>query len=536
MEIHSDEVEKALDDLGQRDIIGRIWRKDHTVWKPQPEEITDRLGWLSVAEIMSGQVPALSDFAGEVNSSGFRHVVLLGMGGSSLGAEVLRQTFGSADGYPELIVLDSTLPATVQSVADTIDPSRTLFLVSSKSGTTTEPLVLFSYFYELVKASSGSDAGGNFVAITDPGTYLTRLSEEKGFRRAFLNPTDIGGRYSVLSYFGLVPAALIGIDLTILLDRTKHMKETCAPNVPVRDNPGASLGAYMGVLAGKGRDKLTLVTSPAIGSFGLWAEQLLAESTGKEAKGIIPVAGEPLVDSAHYGDDRLFICLRMEGDDNTGMDRWIEETQASGQPVVVLELRDRYDLGAEFYRWEFATAVAGAIMGIHPFNQPNVQQAKDATEEILGEYVSSGRSPQIETGGSLRDLLSKAEKGGYFAIMAYMQQTAGIEQALIQLRRKALERYGITTTSGYGPRFLHSTGQLHKGGPGSGLFLQITTAHRRDLSIPDQPYTFGVVADAQALGDLRALRTLGRDVVTVHLEGDDEAGLQRLVKELEEGS
>lgn len=529
------DVEATLADLGRRDVVARIWRKDHTVWESEPTEITNRLGWLTVSDLMSAQGAVLRSFAQEVREAGFNHVVLLGMGGSSLGPEVLRQTFGTTSGYPELIVLDSTVPAWIQSVKEAIDPAHTLFLISSKSGSTTEPLSLFQYFKDLVETSLGKENDGqNFVAVTDAGTPLAKLAEDEKFRRIFLNPSDIGGRYSVLSYFGLVPAVLTGVDIITLLDRSDCMREACASCVPAHDNPGVWLGTYMGTLALKGRDKLTLITSPAISSFGLWVEQLIAESTGKEGKGIIPIVGEPLIEPARYGDDRLFVCLRLGGDDNSAVDKAIERIRSSAQPVLVLEMRDRYDLGAEFYRWEFATAIAGAILGIHPFNQPNVQQAKDATERVLQEYTTSGRLPEVETADSLVNLLTEARKGRYLAIMAYVHQTPGVDKALAELRRKVVYRYGITTTLGYGPRFLHSTGQLHKGGPATGLFLQITADHEKDLPIPGKPYTFGVMADAQALGDLQALQLLGWPVIRVHLGRGDEADILKLVSELKQ--
>ena len=527
------DVEASLADLSRRDVVGRMWRKDHTVWKPEPSEITNRLGWLTITDLMSEQVPALESFAREVREASFRHVVLLGMGGSSLGPEVLRQTFGSATGYPKLIVLDSTVPAWVQAVTEAIDPAHTLFLVSSKSGTTTEPLALFQYFRGLVNSAIGKEkAGQNFVAITDPGTPLARLATEGGFHRIFLNPPDIGGRYSVLSYFGLVPAALIGVDITALLDRAKDMREGCTSGVPIHENRGAWLGACTGTLALHGRDKLTLITSPAISSFGLWVEQLIAESTGKEGKGIIPVVGEPLVEPAYYGDDRLFICLRLEGDDNSATDTAIERIQSSGQPVLTLEMRDRYDLGAEFFRWEFATAVAGAILGIHPFNQPNVQETKEATERVLQEYTATGRRPQVEAADSVADLMVEAGKGKYLAIMAYVRQTPEVDKVLTDFRRKVVERHRIATTLGYGPRFLHSTGQLHKGGPDTGLFLQITAEHEKELPIPGKPYTFGVVADAQALGDLQALKSLGRRVTRIHFSRGNTTAISRPANKL----
>ena len=356
--------------------------------------------------------------------------------------------------------------------------------------------------------------------------------KETGFRRSFLNPSDIGGRYSVLSYFGLVPAALMGIDIRLLLDRADSMREGCVSGVPTQENPGAWLGATIGALARQGRDKLTLVTSPSIGSFGLWLEQLIAESLGKEGKGIIPVDGEPLVDTANYGDDWLFVCLRLKGDDNSAIDMTMERIKASGQPVVDLELQDRYDLGAEFFRWEFATAVAGAILGINPFDQTDVQAAKNATKRVLQEYQISGRLPEVEATSGLNDLLAEARQGNYLAIMTYLCQTREVDEALADLRRKVIKKYHIVTTAGYGPRLLHSTGQLHKGGPDTGLFLQVTVDHKEDLSIPGEPYTFGVLADAQALGDLQTLQSLGRHVIRIHLGSGDAIALRELANEL----
>ncbi|MFC2047895.1 glucose-6-phosphate isomerase [Chloroflexota bacterium] len=527
------DVEATVAELKQHDVVGRIWRKDHTVWKPDSTEITNRLGWLAVVDLMREQVSALEAFANEVREAGFHHVVLLGMGGSSLGPEVLRQTFGSTKSHPELIVLDSTIPAFVETVTETIDPIRTLFLVSSKSGTTIEPLSLLYHFRSLVASTKGKDKiEQSFVTITDPGTPLAKQAEEEGFRHIFLNPYDIGGRYSVLSYFGLVPAALIGIDIKALLERADCMREKCASSESVRENPGAWLGAVIGTLALQGRDKLTLVTSPAISSFGLWAEQLVAESTGKEGKGVIPVVGEPLLEPVSYGNDRLFIYLRLQSDGNSAIDMAVERIKSSGQPVVVLEMQDRYDLGAEFFRWEFATAIAGAILGIHPFDQPNVQAAKQATEHLLQEFLNSGHLPKVETTHSLANLLALAGNSMYLAIMAYIHQTAEVDKILAELRQKVLERYHIATTMGYGPRYLHSTGQLHKAGPETGLFLQVTTTHKKDLPIPGKPYTFGVLADAQSSGDLQALRLSGRCIAKIHLDLGDVSAISKLVSEL----
>ena len=535
-------VEAAVADIQAREVVERIWRKDHILWKQNPTEITDRLGWLTISDVMCDQVPVLEAFAKEVKDAGFRYVVLLGMGGSSLGPEMVRQAlrtgprgeaFGNTSGYPELIVLDSTVPAWVQAVADAIDPARTLFLVSSKSGGTIESLSLYKHFRALVERARGeAKAGESFVAITDRGTSLERLAREQEFRRVFLNPADIGGRYSVLSYFGLVPAALMGVDITALLDRADCMREGCASCVAAQDNPGAWLGAVMGVLALEGHDKLILVTSPSVGSFGLWVEQLIAESTGKEGNGIIPVAGEPLVAPDYYGDDRLFVYLRLEGDDNAATDAAMERIESSGRPVVRLEMRDRYDLGAEFFRWEFATAVAGAILGVNPFDQPNVQAAKDLTDSVLKGYQASGRLPQMEARNSLKGMLVEARPGDYLAIMAYLRQTPDMDEALAHLRQGVMARYRIATTLGFGPRFLHSTGQLHKGGPAKGLYLQITAGHDKDMDIPGEPYTFGVLADAQALGDLQALQGLGWPAVRIHLGPDGEAEIRELAKDL----
>jgi transaldolase/glucose-6-phosphate isomerase len=527
------DVEASLAEYQRGGVMGRIWRGDHAVWKPDPAEIANRLGWLTVTDAMGEQAPALNAFAREVRDAGFGYVVLLGMGGSSLGPEVMRQAFGSAPGYPGLIVLDSTVPGWVRQVTEAVDPARTLFLVSSKSGSTTEPNTFYAHFRSLLeKAARPEQAGRSFVAVTDQGTPLEKLAREKGFRRVFLNPPDIGGRYSVLSYFGLVPAALSGIDIGTLLGRADGMREGCASCVPARDNPGAWLGTAMGTLARQGRDKLTLVTSPGISGFGLWVEQLIAESTGKEGTGIVPIAGEPLSAPGNYGKDRFFVYLRLEGDDNSGADAAIDAIEASGQPVVRLDLRDRYELGAELFRWEFATVVAGAILGINPFDQPNVQAAKEMTESVLRQYTASGRLPSSEAPASFKDLVAGAGPGDYLAIMAYLRQTPEADSALDGLRRKVMERYGIATTFGYGPRFLHSTGQLHKGGPNSGLFLQLTADHQGDVPIPGERYTFGILADAQAVGDLEALQAAGRRVARVHLGSCVEAGILGLADEL----
>jgi glucose-6-phosphate isomerase/transaldolase/glucose-6-phosphate isomerase len=534
--LHNSEIASALAYLEQSQVVTRIWSGDHTVWKPDPTEIADRLGWLTVTDLMRQQASDLASFAAEVRDVGFKHFVLLGMGGSSLGPEVLRQTFGSAPGYPELIVLDSTVPGWVQSVTDAIDPAQTIFLVSSKSGSTTEPNMFYAYFRDLVEQAVGLDAAGqHFIAVTDPESSLARLGSEQGFRRVFLNPTDLGGRYSVLSFFGLVPAAIIGLDVLKLLDRADGMRNQTKPEIPASENLGVLLAAVMGVFSQRGRDKLTVVTSPAISSFGLWVEQLIAESTGKDGIGLVPVAGEPQTSPKYYGEDRMFVYLRLDGDDNGSTDDAVQAVESSGQPVVRLGLADVYHIGAEFFHWEMATAIAGSIICINPFDQPNVQAAKDMTESVLAQYKTSGKLPDMEEADSIGQLLAMAGPGYYLAIMAYVTQSPEVEQALDDLRRRVTEKYGIATTMGYGPRFLHSTGQLHKGGPASGLFLQITAEHSQTLPIAGTPYSFGVLSNAQALGDLQALRASKRRAARVDSGPDPALAIINMTEAIKKG-
>ena len=534
-------VAAALADLDERNAVARIWQGDHRVWRDDPTEIDDRLGWLTVSDGMRRELPRLRAFGDEIRQAGYRHVVLLGMGGSSLGPEVLRRTLGSAPGYPQLLVLDSTLPAWIEAVNGAIDPAKTLFLVSSKSGSTIEPNTLYAYFRQRVADAVGDAAAGqNFAAVTDAGTVLEGLAGAGGFRQTFLNPPDIGGRYSALSFFGLVPAALLGLDLELLLNRADAMRERCA--IPTAgDNPGARLGTVMSILAQQGRDKLTLTTSPSLSGFGLWVEQLLAESLGKEGRGIIPVAGEPALSGGSYGADRFFLYLRMAEDDNDAADAFSDQV-AAAHPVIRLDLPDRYDLGAEFYRWEFATALAGSLLNVHPFDQPDVQRAKDMTDRVLEQYSQhSGGGSAPEDGDdaesaepleTLPALLARAGPGDYLAILAYLPDTPAVAAALDSLRRKVGEQYGIATTAGFGPRYLHSTGQLHKGGPNSGLFLQLTAAHPADLAIPGRPWSFGALAEAQAAGDRQALLSLGRRTARRRLGADPAAALQGLVEGL----
>ncbi len=527
---------ETLDVLERNDFSRRLWAKDAGLWKAEPERqalIANRLGWLTIAEAMSERSGELATFAEEIKQAGFKHVVLLGMGGSSLSPQVYREVFGVAPDWPDLIVLDSTDPATIRSVGRKIDPARTLFLVSSKSGTTTETLSLLKFFAEKVRAFKGDRAGENFVAITDPGTRLETLAREAGFRRVFPGPVDVGGRFSALTYFGLVPAALIGVDVEALLQSAIKMARACGPEVKAADNPGLLLGAALGELWKAGRDKLTFVISPSLASFGYWVEQLVAESTGKEGKGILPVEGEPLAPVKVYGDDRVFVHLRLEGEQ--AQDRRIAALEAAGYPVIHVKVRQKVDLGQEFFRWGFATAVAGALLGIDPFDQPNVAESKDNTKRLLARFAAKGKLPErgalVKRGewvDALAGLFKRVRPGHYISIQAYIEKSPGAQRALRAVRRELRDALGVAVTVGYGPRFLHSTGQLHKGGANNGVFLQITADAARDLAIPGEPHTFGTLIRAQAVGDLHALKSRKRRAVRIHLGGDVRSGLRQL--------
>src|SRR5262245_7013697 len=499
-------VSERLERMDRDRVVERIWRKDHTVWKDDPTEITNRLGWLSVTDLMHERIGELETFAQRAAADGFETAVLLGMGGSSLAPDVFMRTFGQADGALELIVLDTTHPATIQRIAGELDLGSTLFIVASKSGGTTETLSHFATFWD------ATPNGRQFVAITDPGTPLETLARDHGFRHVFLNPDDIGGRYSALSYFGLVPASLIGAPLHEVLDRAEEMEVATARMVPAGQSPGATLGALMGEAAGAGRDKLTLALPEEIVSFGNWVEQLIAESTGKEDRGIVPIVGEPLAAPDVYGQDRVFVGI--------GEHDALDALENAGHPVTRLAFDGPEQIGGEFFRWEMATAIAGSILGINAFDQPNVQEAKDATKGIL---VAGG----VEDPGfvDLGALLKEVGDGDYVAVLAYLDRTPETEDAIERLRLAIRDRYRVATTSGFGPRFLHSTGQLHKGGPNSGVFIQVVDRARGvDVPIPGQAYTFGTLIDAQALGDLRSLRRRGRRVARVTFDQLMEVG------------
>ncbi|MDH5641120.1 MAG: glucose-6-phosphate isomerase [Nitrospira sp.] len=501
-------------------VIERVWAKDHRLWKPDPKEISNRLGWLTLPAQMREHLTDLRRLVDVAKDMRIKDVVLLGMGGSSLGPEVLRTSFAPQKHGPRLWVLDSTVPGWVREVTRSITPSRTLFLVASKSGGTIEVMSLFAHFWKLVSKSKDARGGDHFVAITDPETSLVQLARDHGFRQTFTNPPDIGGRYSVLSLFGLVPAALLGLDIPRLLDRAANMAHRCTTQTPIESNPGAYLGAAMGHLAKTGRDKVTIVASPALATFGLWVEQLLAESTGKQGTGLIPVAQEPVLAPSAYGNDRLFVCLRLRGDKNDALDRRIQKLGKAQHPVIQFDLRDRYDLGAEFFRWEFATAVAGHILGIHPFDQPNVQESKDNTNRVLADFQSTGHLPDQSHSSPKQaalDLSGLLQPGAYVSILAYTTPTSPFETAVKQLRQVLMSQHHVTTTFGYGPRYLHSTGQLHKGGPNTGVFLELVDRMTPDLPIPGKPFSFGTLAKSQAAGDIQSLRAHNRHAILVHM-------------------
>ena len=549
---YSDAVSAAIKEADKGDTMRRIWRKEAALWKEDEAHqkiIKNALGWLTVPDMMIGVEDDLVAFADRIrNVREFKHVMVCGMGGSSLCPEVLRQTFGKQEGYPELLVLDSTDPDAFADIAEQIDITHCLFIISSKSGTTTEPLVFYKYWYDQV-GKRKENPGECFVAVTDPGTLMEKMATDDQFKRIFLNPADIGGRYSALSYFGMVPAALMGLDVKKLLDRAERIVHSCASVVPAADNPGARLGAIMGECAKAGRDKLTIVCDPKISSFGLWVEQLLAESTGKEGKGIIPIAGETLGSPAVYGDDRLFVSIAVEKLDSE-TDAKLKALEADGHPVVYRTLTDLYDLGEEFFLWEIATAFAGWRLGINPFDQPNVQESKDATKELLEAFTNDGKLPEqnklVEENGlavyaeATRSLpsdsvasvikahLESVKPGDYIALLDYIEETPEHEETIQAIRHHLRDATRCATTTGYGPRFLHSTGQLHKGGPDSGVFIQVTAGDTVDLPIPEQPYTFSTLKQAQALGDFRSLASRGRRAIRVDLGTDVAGGLKRL--------
>jgi transaldolase/glucose-6-phosphate isomerase len=548
-------VNEALEDWRRHGKIRRLWAGDAALRTSKDE--ADWLGWLTIVGEERARLDQLRAFAEEVRAAGFRHVLLLGMGGSSLGPEVLAQTFGRQVNAPELLVLDSTDPAQIREFESRIDPARTLFIVSSKSGGTLEPNVLKQYFFERVRRAVGQEqAGRHFIAITDPGSSMQQVAERDRFRHVFFGKPSIGGRYSVLSDFGMVPAAAMGLDLPRFLEATSAMVRSCCASAPPAQNPGVVLGAIMGTLGRRGRDKVTIVASPAIAGLGAWLEQLLAESTGKQGKGLIPVDGEPLGPPEVYGDDRLFAYLRLNEDVDGGQDQAVAALEAAGQPVVRIDIADRYQIGQEFFRWEIATAVAGSIIGINPFDQPDVEASKVRTRELTSVYERDGALPEetpvfegdgfklfadpanartLGTAGEpgavasyLKRHLDRLGPGDYCTLLAYVARNEGHHEQLQAIRRLIRDRKRVATCLGFGPRFLHSTGQAYKGGPNSGVFLQITCDDEVDLEVPGQKYSFGIVKAAQARGDFEVLAERGRRALRTHLGADVESGLGAL--------
>lgn len=516
------------------DFNTKFWAKDPTLWKQDKESmdfIVKFLGWQKVYDWTLERIEDVLAFAGDVKQN-FKHCVIMGMGGSSLAPEVFRTVFGKQNGWPELIVLDTTNPDWIAAARARINPAETLFIFASKSGGTVEPSSQFAYFFDEVKKAGVKEPGKNFAAITDPGTGLEALAKKNHFRKTFLNPADIGGRFSALSLFGIVPAAIMGVDVKRLLTIAKEQAATFGPDAPVKDNAAVKLGAFMGACnVNHGKDKLTLLTPKDLATFGLWAEQLVAESTGKEGKGIVPVAGETLKDNFDYREDRFFVHLATGSEDDKRVTAIAKDLANREYPVMTLVMDDVYQLGAMFLLWEIATAAAGAILGIDPFDQPNVQEAKNRTKNVLAELekgnvpaevsapilVSADIAGEVKLETLAQDVYSLLESNDYVALLPYVYPSEEVENALLALRDKIMARTKRAVLFGYGPRYLHSTGQLHKGDGNNGVFLILSADPATDIQIPGQHYTFGQLCNAQALGDFQALQAKGRRVIKIHL-------------------
>ena len=526
-------VEATLSRLTAERWAERLWAKDGTLWSADPAAARDIAFWTGWLDVPSLMLERGSEFEVARTEMGqrFDHVVLCGMGGSSLCPEVLRNTFGRIDGFPELVVLDSTDPSAVAAVEAQVNLERTLFLIASKSGGTLETLSHYRYFHEKLRAAGVPNHGRHFVAITDEGSGLQQLAKEQDFAHVFVNPADIGGRYSALSYFGMVPAALMGLDQAQLLRSAVAMSTGCR-EAEAAANPGLALGAVLGEAAKAGRDKCTIVCSPKVGTLGIWLEQLMAESTGKQGRGIIPVPGEPLGEPAAYGDDRLFVYIRS-GAADPAQDAAMRAIRESGQPVYNIQIDGVQDLGGEFMRWEVATAVSGALIGINPFDQPNVQESKDNTRAVLKQYLDSGDFGvplDVDPIAAVEKLLGEVKPGDYFAVLAYTEPGVEVDAALANLRTAVRGRYGVATTVGYGPRYLHSTGQLHKGGPNSGVYLILSDDRGQDLPIPGEAFGFKTLVRAQWLGDLKSLRDHDRRVAHLDLDAERTTTLAHLAE------
>ena len=549
-------VKDSLADWRSQGKVRKLWARDASLWTGKDE--AQWLGWLGITNDQLAHIQRMTRITEAARSAGFSHVLLLGMGGSSLCPEVMKMTFGKVEGFPELHVLDSTDPAQVKAFENKVDLEKTLFIVSSKSGSTLEPNVFKQYFFDRVERLVGrKQAGSHFIAITDPGSKMQQVAESDGFRHVFFGWPSIGGRYSALSDFGLVPAAIMGVDVPKFLNRTEEMVYACMPSVPVEENPGVVLGTILGVAASRfGRDKVTIVASPGICDLGAWLEQLVAESTGKEGKGLIPVDREAVGKPDLYGLDRVFVYLKLLSAPDAAQDKSIEALERAGHPVVRIALDDPYDLGEEFFRWEIATAVAGSILNIHPFDQPDVEASKAATRRLTDEYEKSGALP-VETpiftgegielftdeknasalakavsgnqlGAHLKAHLDRLGAGDYFALLAYIEMNETHERALQAMRHGVRDAKHVATCLEFGPRFLHSTGQAYKGGPNTGVFLQITCDDAADVPVPGRKYSFGVVKAAQARGDFQVLVERNRRALRVHLGSDVAGGLGTL--------
>lgn len=539
------EVKQTYASLDERRTGKRLLAKDATLWKTEPKEVTailNRLGWLNLPDTFIPVTEKILAFAEEIKAAGFEYAVLLGMGGSSLCSEVARETFGTKKGYLQLLVLDNTSPEAIRKLEEQIVLEKTLFIVASKSGKTKETISFFKYFYHRLETKTKIKSGNNFIAITDAGTPLVKLAETYQFRKTFINPSDIGGRYSVLSDFGILPMALMGIDVNALLSQAKQMKNSCSTAIPTASNPGLSLGVLLGICQKHGRDKITFVLSPSISSFGLWLEQLIAESTGKEGKGLIPVEGETIGTPQEYSNDRVFVHLYLASDNNENKTKKVSDLENAGHPVVRIQLADKLALGGEFYRWEVAIAIAGMIMNLNPFNEPNVAESKENTDDLLEDWNHNGvfkkQNPIAKTGSisiygnggkdktkngdsSVADTLSAftslAMQHDYIALLPYFVLTDNRLKIVQNWRLKWREKLKVATTLRTGPRYLHSTGQLHKGGSASGLYIILIGEETEELPIPDESFSFGVLHEAQALGDFRSLKGKERRVIYVAL-------------------
>jgi transaldolase/glucose-6-phosphate isomerase len=547
-------VKSSLADWKTNNKVVRLWQKDPSLWTGADEG--KWLGWLSVVDEQLKEIASLKKLAAEIKKAKFRHAVLLGMGGSSLCVEVLRLTFGKFGGYPELHVLDSTDPAQVKAVEKKLDLKKTLCIVSSKSGSTLEPNIFKQYFYERIRQKVGDkEVGSHFIAVTDPGSKMEQVARDGGFRHIFAGVPSIGGRYSALSHFGTVPGASMGLDLLKFLKITQKMVKACGPAAAPEKNPGVILGTILGVAANQGRDKITIFTSPGISDLGAWLEQLIAESTGKVGKGIIPVDREKIGKPSVYGNDRVFAYLRLAKENNRAMDAAVTALEKAGHPVVRIVLGTKFDLGQEFFRWEIATATAGSIIGINTFNQPDVEASKIETRKLTGEYEATGKLPSeapffedqglklfadqknaaiLKNNSTLADVLrahlGRIGAGDYFALLGYIQMNDAHEKSLQVIRHQVRDAKKSATCLGFGPRFLHSTGQAYKGGPNSGVFLQLTCDDAADIPVPGQKFTFGIVKAAQARGDFAVLSDRDRRALRIHLSKNVKGDLAKLAK------